>query len=134
MVYPEADASRVINQIRVMTDHSWLVTRLRNTFLILSEIACYLGMILLIFFSIWLPNSSLTGSEQLNSHVNVNISIEIVEMVNFFLVLKILIGILGALLIIPAILFRKIRKKNNTLEEIHDLATSYVKQHNPVVK
>jgi len=56
------------------------------------------------------------------------IILKIEEVVSFYKVLKITIGILGILMIIPAILFRKVRKKRYILEEVNTLTGEFLKK------
>lgn len=119
----------VIKRINQLTTHYWIKTKLSNGLLILAEIACYLLAIGLVIFAILLPDGGIRVQDEMFNNVETEIIIKIKDVVYFFMILKVAIGVLGLLMFVPALLFRKLRKKNNLLEELNSISGDYLKKH-----
>ena len=99
-----------------------------NGLLILAEIVCYLLAIGLVVFALLLPNGTITITEDVSSNIEVGAFVKIKEIIYFFMILKVAIGVLGILMIVPAVLFRKVRKKNYVLEEVNGITGEFLKK------
>lgn len=126
----EHEAIEVIQKVDETTSHTWIFTKMGNSILLLLEIICYSLLIGLVLFAIKLPSGELNGSQELSDSITVDTSIKIKEILTFFQILKLMIIVLGLLMIVPAILFRKLRKKNNLLEKVNDISGKFLKKHN----
>lgn len=126
----EHEAIEVIQKVDETTAHTWIFTKMGNSILLLLEIICYSLLIGLVLFAIKLPSGELNGSQELSDSITVDTSIKIKEILTFFQILKLMIIVLGLLMIVPAILFRKLRKKNNLLEKVNDISGKFLKKHN----
>lgn len=126
----EHEAIEVIQKVDETTAHTWIFTKMGNSILLLLEIICYFLLIGLVLFAIKLPSGELNGSQELSDSITVDTSIKIKEILTFFQILKLMIIVLGLLMIVPAILFRKLRKKNNLLEKVNDISGKFLKKHN----
>ena len=125
---PDQESVVVIRLVHQLTAHYWLKTKLSNGLLILAEIACYLIAIGLVFVAIIIPNGKLPVTEWVTNGIKFVVTAEKDEIKFFFIVLKVTIGILGFLMIISAVLFRKVRKKNYVLEEVNSITGEYLKK------
>ena len=76
-----------------------------------------------------LPSGELSASNDLADNVHVKTSVKVDEIIWFFNALKVLIFILGVLMIVPARLFRQVRKKNNLLEDINDTTATFLEKY-----
>ncbi len=123
------EAVSVIQQVNQKTKHTWLFTKFGNTLLFLAEWLCYLLLIGLIAFAIYLPSGELNETQQLADNVTVSTTVQVKEIMQFFVILKGLVVFLGLLMVMPALLFRNIRKKNNLLEELNDVTGQFLKSN-----
>lgn len=117
----ETQYLRALRRIQALTSHTWIFSRLNNTLMLSLEYCCYLLLIGLVAFAIYLPDGSLNESQQVSENIRVDSSIKVQEIIEFFIILRLMIGALGLLMLVPAYLFRQVRKKNYKLEEVHDI-------------
>lgn len=125
---PLQESTEVIKRVHQLTAHYWLKTKLSNGLLILAEIVCYLLAIGLVVFAFLLPNGTITITDKVSNNIEVGAFVKIKEIIYFFMILKVAIGVLGLLMIVPAVLFRKVRKKNYVLEEVNGITGEYLKK------
>ncbi len=125
---PLQESTEVIKKVHQLTAHYWLKTKLSNGLLILAEIVCYLLAIGLVVFAILLPNGTINVTEEISNNIEVGAFVKIKEIIYFFMILKVAIGVLGILMIVPAVLFRKVRKKNYVLEEVNGITGEYLEK------
>ncbi len=121
------DAIAVITQINQKTKHVWLFTKMGNGLLIFLELSCYLLMISLILYSFYMPTGEVLANRETTDNLTVDTTLKFKEIIDFFMLLKIGITLLGLLMLVPALLFRKVRKKNNLLEEINGITAGFLK-------
>ena len=125
---PDQESVVVIRLVHQLTSHYWLKTKLSNGLLILAEIACYLLGVSLVIIAIVTPNGTIPIADWVTNGNSRQVNLKVEEIISVFLVLKIIIGVLGILMIIPAVLFRKVRKKNYVLEEVNSITGEYLKK------
>lgn len=94
----------------------------------MAEIVCYLLAIGLVVFALLLPNGTITITEKVSNNIEVGAFVKIKEFIYLSMILKVAIGVLGVLMIVPAVLFRKLRKKNNVLEEVNTICGEYLEK------
>jgi hypothetical protein len=125
----EHEAIVVIQKVNKTTSHTWLFTKMNNGIWLFLEIICYLLLIGLVLFALFLPSGEIYGSQEISESVTVDTRVNVKEIVEFFVILKGMIVVLGLLMIVPAILFRKLRKKNNLLEELNNVSSKFLEKH-----
>lgn len=123
---PVPESTAVIKKIHELTAHYWLKTKLGNGLLVVGEFACYFLTICLVVLAIMMPNGTITYTEEVSPNITVDTNVKVKEVIYFFTALKLVIGILGLLILIPAVLFRKVRKKNNVQEEVNTICGEYL--------
>lgn len=124
---PDQESVVVIRLVHQLTAHYWIKTKLSNGLLILAEIACYLLGVSLVIIAIVIPNGTIPIAEWVSDGNSRQVNLKMEEIISVFLILKITIGVLGILMIIPAVLFRKVRKKNYVLEEVNSITGEFLK-------
>ena len=125
---PLQESTEVIKRVHQLTAHYWLKTKLSNGLLILVEIVCYLLAIGLVVFAFLLPNGTITITDKVSNNIEVGAFVNIKEVIYLSMILKIAIGVLGLFMIVPAVLFRKVRKKNYVLEEVNGITGEFLKK------
>lgn len=125
---PDLESIAVIRKVHELTKHYWIKTKFNNGLLVLAEIACYLLAIGLIVVAFVISNGTIPIAEWESDGNSRQILLKIEEIASFYKVLKITIGILGILVIIPAMLFRKVRRKNYVLEEVNSVCGEYLEK------
>ena len=125
----ESNALEIIQELNQKTSQHWLMTHVGNTMLILFEVTCYLFFVGLLLFAVFMPSGEIINSLKLSESVNVKLNVQIEEMVTLFRIIKALIVVLSLLTLIPAILFRKLRKKNKQLRDINTITAHFIKRH-----
>lgn len=131
---PEQEAIMVIQEINKETSHTWLVTKLGNSILFLGEIFFYILLLGFVFGAFIMPSGEIPVNEQVNNGVTVSSSIQIDGILKAVAFLKGVVIFAGLTMMIPAFLFRKIRKKNNKLEKVYNLTNEYLKKQTPATK
>jgi hypothetical protein len=131
---PQSDATQAMQTIKEKTSHTWIFSRMGNLFLWLFEIACYLSVVIIVYIAIRLPDGSLSIPVQMNEADRVNIMVEEGRLKEIMQLVKTVVGLLGFLMLIPGVLFRKVRKKNNLLEEVNGISVAYLKSQQRIVK
>lgn len=127
----EQGAIEVIKHVNKITAHTWLVTKMGNSIWYILQVLCYLISIGLILFAISLPSGGFTESTTITEHVTVEANVKVDELLALFTVLKLLLVFLGVLMLVPAALFKKIRKKNNVLEEVNNVTSKFIENQQP---
>jgi Trk-type K+ transport system membrane component len=122
----EKDAIDILFHIDTKTDHYLIVSKFGNTLLLLFEILCYLIFIGIIVTLILVGNGEIKETVALDENLHGELILRIEEVIKFVFYLKIAIGLISSLLFIPAYLLRKLRKKNNDLEEIHSQTNNFL--------
>jgi hypothetical protein len=121
------DAVNIITLVNTKTKHNWVASKLGNTVWITLEFACYIMLLALFALALYLPNGEIKEIIKVEDNITAETTLKIKELVQFFLALKIIIVVFGILMLVPATLFRKIRKKNNLLEELNDISGKFLK-------
>jgi hypothetical protein len=125
----EKEAIEVIQKVNKATTHTWLFTKMSNGLWLLLEILCYLLLVGLVLFAIFLPSGEIHESLALSESVTVDTNVKVKEIIEIFVILKGIIVVLGLLMIFPASLFRKLRRKNNLLEDLNDVSGKFLEKH-----
>lgn len=125
---PVPESTAVIKKVHELTAHYWLKTKLGNGMLIVAEIVCYLLFIGLLVLAIFIPNGTITIDVNVSDEATAATVININKIVYFFLIVRIATVVLGLLMLVPARLFRKLRKKNNVLEEVNRVCGEYLEK------
>jgi len=125
---PLQESTELIKKVNQLTTHYWLKTKMSNGLLILAEIVCYLLAIGLVVFALLLPNGTITITEDVSSNIEVGAFVKIKEVIYLSMILKVAICVFGILKIVPAVLFRKVRKKNYVLEEVNGITGEYLEK------
>lgn len=125
---PVSESTAVIKKVHELTAHYWLKTKLGNGLLIVAEMICYLLFIGLLVLAIFIPNGTITIDVNVSDEATAATVIKINKIVYFFLIVRIATVVLGLLMIVPARLFRKLRKKNNVLEEVNRVCGEYLEK------
>lgn len=125
---PVPESTAVIKKVHELTAHYWLKTKLGNGLLIVAEVVCYLLFIGLLVVAIFIPDGTITIDVNVSDEATAATALKINRIVYFFLIVRIATVVLGLLMIIPARLFRKLRKKNNVLEEVNRVCGEYLEK------
>lgn len=125
---PDPESTAVIKKVHELTAHYWLKTKLGNGLLIVAEFTFYILAIGLVVIAILMPNGAITIKEWVTNEVKFVAKVEVKDIICFFTILKVIVGVLGLLMIVPARLFRKLRKKNNVLEEVNTICGEYLEK------
>lgn len=125
---PVPESTAVIKKVHELTAHYWLKTKLGNGMLIVAEIVCYLLVIGLVIVAILMPNGTIPLAKWVSDGNSRELDFKMDEIICFFTILKVIVGVLGLLMFVPARLFRKLRKKNNVLEEVNRVCGEYLEK------
>jgi hypothetical protein len=125
---PVSESTAVIKRVHELTAHYWLKTKLGNGLLIVAEVVCYLLVIGLVLVAILMPNGTIPLAKWVSNGYSRELDFKMDEIICFFTILKVIVGVLGLLMIVPARLFRKLRKKNNVLEEVNRVCGEYLEK------
>jgi hypothetical protein len=123
---PVPESIAVIKKVHELTAHYWLKTKLGNGLLIVAEMACYLLVIGLVMVAILMPNGTIPLAKWVSDGYSRELNFKMDEIICFFTILKVIVGVLGLLMFVPARLFRKLRKKNNVMEEVNTICGEYL--------
>ena len=125
-----ADAEKVVQNVEQVSSRSAFVSSIGNGILFLLEVICFVVLIGMIAVAIWLPGGSLTNDTIiLNTRISLSNNMTVDDLIRFYNTLKIIVVVLGLLLLIPALLFHRIRMKNRLINQIHSICTDYLKTH-----
>jgi hypothetical protein len=98
--------SQRLREIHALTSHTWIFSKLANIFWRLGEWLCYLILVIFVILAIVLP----VGDIPLAGNESVELVLKIEEVRTAFLVVKGCLVLAGLLMLLPAILLRKIIK------------------------
>lgn len=131
---PEQEALLILQDINKETSHTWIATKLGNTFLFLGEWFCYLMILVFIVLALKIPSGEIAVDQTVSEGVTVQTSVEVDSLKQLAGLAKALVIFAGLTMILPAVLFRKVRKKNNKLEKVYNLTNDYLKKQAPATK
>lgn len=119
------DATLVIRKVKEKTEHTWVFTKFVNAVFFLLELFCYATLISMVIFAIYLPSGEFIFSVLVDKHSTISAGLTIPQLVTIFNTMKGLILFLGLMMLLPAILFRRLRKRNHILEELNSLTEKF---------
>lgn len=125
----EIDSIRIIKEVNQRTTYTWIFTKMGNSIWFLLEFICYFLLLGLVIFALYLPSGQIIESQQVAENITVETNVQVKEIIEFFVILKLLVGILGLFMLVPARLFRKLRKNNNLLKELNDITGKFLKDY-----